>query len=134
MQRLVQLWGSGEVTWRRLRKSSTEERRDENHPEATAPAIIEQVEARLRKQARTQNRTIFDPGEVFPETNSVEDSEVQPAPGDGLASHSRIIRKDLDQKYRYWQSRALKLAQELRRRDAALAAEPSVQFPLAAIH
>jgi len=47
---------------------------------------------------------------------------------------SRTVHKDLDQKLRFWQTRALKMAQTLERRDRALAAEPGVQFPLAAIY
>ena len=45
-----------------------------------------------------------------------------------------MIRNDLERQFRTWQNRALKMARELAERDPVLAAEPAVQFPLAAIH
>ena len=136
MQRLVQQWGSGEVTWRRLRKSPIEQRRELNRPDVSAQAAIELVEARLQKQARHANRTIFD---------SNDDESTKPPDRDSNSSQNTlmegdfvreggVIHKDVDQKYRFWQTRALKMAAELARRDPALAAEPSVQFPLAAVY
>ncbi len=134
MQCLVQLWASGEVTWRRLRESSTLQRLEQNQGAAITQAGLQQAAERLRKQERKRNRTIFDPDE---ETQSEKPAVVAagaPAQGRDMAGEGRIFRKDLDQKYHAWQLRALKMAKDLERRDAALAAEPAVQFPLAAIH
>jgi len=52
VQRLMQAWGSNEVTWRRLRKSSTELKRQQNRPDASVPAAVQFAEARLQKQAQ----------------------------------------------------------------------------------
>ena len=134
MQQLVQLWASAEVTWRRLRKSSTGLRRDQNHPEAIAQATVEQVEARLEQQSRNGKRSIFDEDEEFLPEAATAKPDDRPLPVAGASSDSRVFHKDLDRKFRFWQSRALKLARELARRDPALAGEPIVQFPLAAIH
>jgi photosystem II stability/assembly factor-like uncharacterized protein len=136
MQRLVQFWGSAEVTWRRLRTSSTEQRREQNDPESSAGAAIRLAEARLRKQERNRNRSIFDPDpdeEVGNETGG-EATDDAPPSDRGTTGAGQVIRKDLERKFRFWQARALKLARELERRSAPLAADPSVQFPLAAIH
>jgi len=134
MQRLVQLWGSAEITWRRLRKTGAEHRRDEYPSERNTQAMIERVEARLRKQSRSQNKSIFDKddGEATDESSdriAEEDAATIPA----VASQSRIVRNDLAAKIRYCDGRALRMAKELARRDAASAAEPAVQFPVASI-
>jgi hypothetical protein len=92
------------------------------------------VEARLQKQARGPNSSVFDDNDNVADDSSSDEPEPQPAPGASVTSDSRIVHKDLDQKFRFWQSRALKMAKAIERRDAAMAGEPSVQFPLAAIH
>ena len=132
MQRLVQSWGSGEVTWRRLKKSATEEGRYLNQPENSVPAAIEYVEARLQKQAQGAQRTIFnsdddEPDEILP-------VETTPSPTGSTTGQRRVMLQDLEHKQRLWRKRAMKLYAELKQRDAALAAEPAVQFPIAAIH
>lgn len=134
MQRLMQFWGSAEITWRRLKKSGTEQRRDQNHPEVAAQAAIQMAEALLRKQARSADRTIFD-NEVGDDTDEGPDESSRvPKEPSTVSSESRILRADVEQKFRFWRTRAMKMAGELERRDGLLAAEPSVQFPLAAIH
>ncbi len=132
MQRLVQSWGSGEVTWRRLKKSATEEGLYQNQPESSVPAAIEYIEARLQKQAERDERTIFnsdddEPDDILPVAST-------PAPAGGTTGQKRVTLKNLEHKQRLWRTRAMKLYAELKKRDAALAAEPAVQFPLAAIH
>lgn len=132
MQRLVQSWGSAEVTWRRLKKLATEQGLYHNDPQNSVPAAIEYVEARLRKQAKGAQRTIFnsdddEPDEILP-------IETTPPPGGNTTSQKRVTLKDLEVQQRLWRTRAMKLYAELARHDAALAAEPAVQFPLAAIH
>ncbi|HEY2249787.1 MAG TPA: YCF48-related protein, partial [Planctomycetaceae bacterium] len=57
MQRLVQSWGSGEITWRRLKKAATEQGIYQNDPQTSVPAAIEFVEARFQKQASGAQRT-----------------------------------------------------------------------------
>ncbi len=132
MQRLVQSWGSSEVTWRRLKKTATEQGVYQNQPDTSVPAAIEYVEARLQRQAQSAQRTIFNSDDDEPE--SILPIESNPTPGDSTIGQKRVTLKDLEQKQRVWRTRALKLFAELARRDAALAAEPAVQFPLAAIH
>jgi hypothetical protein len=132
MQRLVQSWGSGEVTWRRLKKSATEEGRYQNQPDNSVPAALEYVEARLRKQAQGAQRTIFNSDDDEPE--EILPVESSPPPSAGTTGQRRVTLKDLEQKQRLWRTRAMKLYAELKQRDAALAAEPAVQFPIAAIH
>jgi photosystem II stability/assembly factor-like uncharacterized protein len=132
MQRLVQSWASGEVTWRRLKKSAAEQGVYQNQPEVSVPTAIEYVEARLRKQSENRQRTIFnsdddEPDPIFPiESNST--------PKDGMLGQKRVTLKDLEQKQRVWRKRAMNLFAALARRDPALAAEPAVQFPVAAIY
>ncbi|MGE5193651.1 MAG: YCF48-related protein [Deltaproteobacteria bacterium] len=128
MQQLIQMWGSGEVTWRRLRRSGSGQERDTHHVAARMQAIIQQVEARLQKQREGARQSIFDSDDVAADAPP---ADAAPPP---LTRESRTFRRDLDQKIRFWQTRALKLAQSLERRDRALAAEPAVQFPLAAIY
>jgi hypothetical protein len=132
MQRLVQLWGSAEVTWRRLRKSVIEEHYEENRPELIARAAIELVEAKLQKQARRLNRTIFDDDE--PRRDPVKNDADKTQPPAQIVERARTIRKDIEPQFLWWQTRALKMGRELERRDPALAAQPTVQFPLAAAY
>ncbi len=134
MQQLVQLWASGEVTWRRLRKSSTELRRDQNHPQVIAQATVQHVEARLQRQSRNGKRTIFDDDDEFLPETPTEKADSRPMPIPDVSSEERVIHNDLDRRIRFWQGRAAKLARELARRDSSIAAEPAVQFPLAAIY
>jgi hypothetical protein len=128
MQRLIQMWGSGEVTWRRLKKSGTEQERDQHQSIASTLAMIQQVEARLQKQREGGRPSIFDADDAAPQTSPKETAPSQ------VTRESQTVRRDLDQKIRFWQTRALKMAQVLERRDRAQSAEPGVQFPLAAIY
>ncbi len=131
MQRLVQSWGSAEVTWRRLKKSATEQGIYQNQPETSVPAAIEFVEARFQKQAQGVQRTIFNSDDTEPE--DLLPVESSPTPTKDTTGQKRVTHKDLELKQRLWRTRAMKLYAELARLDPALAAEPSVQFPIAAI-
>ena len=131
MQRLVQSWGSGEITWRRLKKTATEQGRYQNQPDSSVPAAIEYVESRLQKQAQGAQRTIFNSDDDEPD--DILQIESSPSPS-GTAGQRQVTLNDLEQKQRLWRTRALKLYAELLRRDSSLAAEPAVQFPIAAIH
>ncbi|MSR56667.1 MAG: hypothetical protein EXS05_03210 [Planctomycetaceae bacterium] len=126
MQRLVQSWASAEVTWRRLRKSSSQQQQERTDPARAANAIV-QAQARLAQQEREENKTIFDPDEPQPS------SENEPQQRSGVETAGYIHRKHLDEKVRFWQSEALRMAQRLESRAPQLAAAPEVQFPLAAL-
>jgi hypothetical protein len=134
MQRLAQMWGSGEVTWRRLKKSVTQQQRDQHQSVASTQAAIQQVEARLQKQLQGGKRSVFDIDDDIAADPPTDEPQVQPAAGESVVRESRSVHKHLDPKWRYWQTRALKMIQALERRDAALAREPELQFPLAAIY
>ncbi|MFN0055340.1 MAG: YCF48-related protein [Planctomycetales bacterium] len=125
MQTLVQLWGSAEVTWRRLRLSSTQQRRERNDPSPLG-SVIQQVEARLSEQLRAFEETGFD---LFAPTGA--DVPIDRPQSASVAEHA-TIRKDLLEKIRFWQSQAIRMGRELERQDPQVARQPSVQFPLAA--
>lgn len=134
-QRLMQLWVSSEVTWKRVKRGAAEQRRDFDRPEIGASRAIELVEARLRRQAKeaeAADGSIFDPG-VEPPGDVSDDAVSGDAPADGPVRERRIVHTDLERKFRFWQSRALNMAAELRRKAPALSREPAVQFPLAAL-
>ena len=131
-QHLFLAWGSGEVSWRRLKKSSIEMQRSRNHQQPNLPAVVEQVEARLQNQAARRASTIFNsddqsPDEIF-EQAAPQKIEESRAPAE-----RKIVFRDLERKQRFWRTKAAKLFSELSRRDPSLAAEPQIQFPLASI-
>jgi hypothetical protein len=132
MQRLVQSWASGEVTWRRLKQSATEQGVYQNQPDKSVPAAIEYVEARFREQAQNSTRTIFNSDDDEPDP--ILSIESKSTSSHGTTGQKRVTHKDLELKQRIWRKRAMNLFAELARRDAALAAQPAVQFPVAAIH
>jgi photosystem II stability/assembly factor-like uncharacterized protein len=133
VQRLMQAWGSNEVTWRRLKKSSTEVKRHQTRPDRSVPAAIEFAEARLQKQSQKINRTVFNSDDDEPE-DLLDNDTVTPSGGGTAAVEKRVTHRDLARKQRYWRTRAFKLFAELSRRDPALAADPAIQFSLASLY
>ncbi len=133
VQRLMQAWGSSEVTWRRLKKSSTELKRQQNRPDRSVPTAIEFAEARLQKQSQKIDRTVFNSDDDEPD-DLLDNESATPSGGGPAPVEKRVIHRDLARKQRYWRTRAFKLYTELSRRDPALAADPAIQFSLASLY
>lgn len=133
VQRLMHSWGSSEVSWRRLKSASTEHKRQETRPDLSVPAAIEYAEARLRDKSIKAGRTVFNSDDSDPD-DVLEGDTTSPSAGQTAPPEKHVTHRDLDRKQRYWRTRAFKQFAELMRRDPALAAEPAVQFPLAALH
>lgn len=127
MQRLIQSWASAEVTWRRLRKSSSQQQK-ERSDRAGAGKAIAQASAELIEQERQLNKSIFDPEEAPP-----ADAEVPGAGRPVIERAGYTFRKDLDEKARHWNSESLRMLKLLQARAPQLAAGPEVQFPLASL-
>jgi photosystem II stability/assembly factor-like uncharacterized protein len=132
-QRLMQAWGSNEVTWRRLRRSSTETKRHQSRPDLTVPQAVQFAEARLEKQSQKAQRTVFNSDDEEAE-NVLENEVATPPPAGPAPVEKHVTHRDLDRKQKAWRARAFKLLADLKRRDPALAADPVVQFPVAALH
>lgn len=128
MQQLVQYWASAEITWRRLKKSSNSHQRERTDPSQISQAIV-QVEARLAKQARDDAKTVFDVDDGSKETDAVDVSR----PERNVATAGYVVHKQFDQKLRFWQAQAARMARNLEQRAPQLAATPEVQFPMAAL-
>ncbi|HTI51599.1 MAG TPA: YCF48-related protein [Planctomycetaceae bacterium] len=126
MQQLVQYWASAEITWRRLKRSATQQQKERSDPSGVSQAIV-QVEARLDRQAQDQERTLFDVDAPR------EAPEPIRAPARATVTAGYTARKDLEQKIRYWQAQAVRMARTLEQRAPQLAGAPEVQFPLAAV-
>jgi photosystem II stability/assembly factor-like uncharacterized protein len=143
MQQLVQYWASAEITWRRLKPSSSRQQKEWTEPSAVSQALA-LVEGRLERQAQSQARTLFDLDKPRPAPEPTRAPDDTPgrapdyAPGrtaDRAAlTTGYTARKDLDQKIRHWQAQAVRMARTLEQRAPQLAGAPEVQFPLAAVY
>ncbi|MBS0261962.1 MAG: hypothetical protein JSS02_08390 [Planctomycetes bacterium] len=132
IQRLMQAWGSSEMTWRRVRKTSTESRKQQTRPDLTVAAAVEYADQELKKQSQKIQRTVFTSDDDEPEP-ILENEVATPGKENRPIAERRIVHRDLERKQRYWRTRAMRQYAELMRRDPALAADPSVQFPLASL-
>lgn len=129
MQQLIQYWASAEITWRRLRKSSNSHQRERTDPSQISQAIV-QIEARLARQAREEEKTIYDFDASLKDVGSPD----QLSPKSNLATAGYVVHKQFEQNLRSWQARAARMVRSLEQRAPQLAAAPEVQFPMAALY
>ena len=95
----MQAWGSNEVTWRRLRRSSTETKRQQSRPDLTVPQAVQFAEARLGKQSRKAQRTVFNSDDEEPENTSRISAELRRLLGIGhsiTGSVRRLLARPCD--------------------------------------
>ncbi len=125
---LMQCWGSDEMTWRRLKQPAIGRESLTVNPEPIAQRI-QQAAATLQRQAADQEKG---------KRPALIQGDLPPASGNGERSDLVTARYEelpgLGERFRYWQSRALKIAEDLERRDSLLFGSPAIQLPLAAIH
>jgi photosystem II stability/assembly factor-like uncharacterized protein len=127
MRQLVQYWASAEITWRRLKQSSSRQQKGWTETAGISQAIA-QVEERLERQANQEESTLFDLDAPREAPKPIR------APSRAAVTTGYTARKDLDQKIRHWQAQAVRMARTLEQRAPQLAGTPEVQFPLAAVY
>jgi photosystem II stability/assembly factor-like uncharacterized protein len=117
---LLLFTGSAEVSWQRLRESSSVERTRIRVDQNTVQANVRDAIARSREQAEPANAT-DSPASPLQQTAGTGALQF----GGGTAQHAANISQ--------WHSQAARVAELLQRQNAAYYAEPEIQFPLAAL-
>jgi len=120
MRWLFLFTSSAEVSWQRLRASSTAERTqiriDENIVQANVRSAIDQA-----RSGNDSTGNPFQPGSPIQQASGSGTVRM----GNGVDQHAARLEQ--------WQSQAARLAELIERTDPAYFAEPSIQFPLAAL-
>jgi photosystem II stability/assembly factor-like uncharacterized protein len=138
-QRLIQLWASDELAWRKLQQESALHQELETDPQSAHRAIA-RAEARLKRQSQEAGQSIFDRLQSGEQGQQPSDPAIEepfpedPQPGQLELGDSRLVLRQYHRQVEQLNSRALELFTRLTRQDAAAGRRPELGFPVAAIY